>query len=284
MRIDFWKMHGAGNDFILVDDRGQTFPAQDEKWLAAVAARRTGVGADGIILLRPSRDADFAMCFFNPDGREAEMCGNGARCVARLAHDLHIAPAQMRIETRAGVIEADIVGSQVRIRMPNPCDWRRGRVLEWNGQHVRYDFVNTGVPHVVLEVTDLPHHDVRAWGAGIRHHPEFQPDGTNVNFIAVAGPHDLRVRTYERGVEGETLACGTGITACALVAARRGHVCPPVDVTTRRGDRLTVDFILTSAGAERVTLLGPAVYVFRGSVCYEPERSPDSPAPCNVGS
>lgn len=257
-------MHGAGNDFILVDDRALTFPAGDRAWLAGMAHRRTGVGSDGFLLLQPSSQADFRMRFFNPDGGEADMCGNGARCAARLAYDLGAAGADMRIETGAGLLRAEIRGPNVLLHMTAPHDWRLGRALTVDGRTFAYGFVNSGVPHTVIETPDLEQADVQGLGARIRRHADFAPAGTNVNFIRVIGPRALRIRTYERGVEAETLACGTGIVAAALVAGRLGRVTPPVRVTSAGGDELEVAYTLTAGGADRVTLLGPAVHVFQG--------------------
>jgi diaminopimelate epimerase len=264
MKIDFWKMHGAGNDFILVDDRRLTFPASDKAWLSGIAARRTGVGSEGIILIQPSASAHFTMRFFNPDGSEVDMCGNGARCVARLAHDIGAAPARMRFDTGAGVISAEIIGEQVRLGMTTPKDWRLNRTLDLPGGQRAYGFVNSGVPHVVMEMDVLDEADVAGMGAAVRYHKDFAPKGTNANFIAVTGPNALRIRTYERGVEAETLACGTGIVAAGLVAGRMGRVSAPVRITCASGDVLEVNYRLTADGAEDVTLLGPAAYVFTG--------------------
>lgn len=263
MKIPFWKMHGAANDFILVDDRAQGFPVDDTDWLAAIGARRTGVGCEGIILIQPSTTADFRMRFFNPDGNEVEMCGNGARCVARLAHDLGAAPRDMTIDTVAGRLHAEALGDTVRLGLTAPHDWRLDRTLTADAEPLAYSFVNTGVPHAVVPVEDLDNCDVMRRGRAIRMHRDFAPAGTNANFVEVAGPRALRIRTYERGVEAETRACGTGIVASALVAAKSGRVTPPVDVSAR-GGHLTVNFTLTPDGADDVTLLGPAVYVFEG--------------------
>jgi diaminopimelate epimerase len=268
MKIPFWKMHGASNDFILVDDRKKTFPVSNRKWIASMACRRTGVGCEGVILVQPSRKADFRMRFFNPDGSEVEMCGNGARCVARLAHDIKAAPAKMTIDTVAGLLRAEIKGKNVCLWMTPPKNWRLNRTLEAAGKTLKYGFVNTGVPHAVIEIKDLDGCDVRKLGAAIRYHGDFSPAGTNANFIHVVNPGSIKIRTYERGVEGETLACGTGITAGAIVAARMGKVKPPVKVIAASGDVLIVDFKLTSDDAENVTLLGPAVHVFQGVLEY----------------
>jgi len=268
MTIPFWKMHGAGNDFVLVDDRALTFPAADPDFLRRLGARRTGVGSEGIILIQPSATADFRMRFFNPDGNEVDMCGNGARCVARLAHDLGVAPARMRFDTGAGLLAAEMAGARVRLTLTEPKDWRLNQTFELpDGRHA-YGFVNSGVPHAVVRVDDLDAVDVARLGSAIRHHPDFAPKGTNANFIAVTGPQSLRIRTFERGVEAETLACGTGIVAAGLIAGRMGWVKPAVQITCASGDVLEVNYRLTAAGAEAVTLLGPAEYVFKGAVEY----------------
>ncbi|MCX6996078.1 MAG: diaminopimelate epimerase [Kiritimatiellaeota bacterium] len=210
--------------------------------------------------------ADYRMRFFNPDGGEADLCGNGARCLARFAHDHCAAPADHRIETAAGEVRAEVRGAQVRLHLPAPRDWRLQRTLTAAGQSWTYHFVNTGVPHAVLEVDDLAGVDIPRAGAALRHHADFAPQGANVNFIRIEPDRTVRVRTYERGVEAETLACGTGLTASALIAGRLGRVTPPVRLRPASGDELIVDFILTPDGARDVTLTGPTEYVFEGTL------------------
>ena len=266
--IPFWKMHGAGNDFIVIDDRACAFSDTDTRWIEQIGTRRTGVGCDGIMLIRPSTEADFRMRFFNPDGSEVNMCGNGARCIARLASEVGAAGNTMSIETGAGILQAELLGDRVRVELTPPCDWRMERAVEVDGERVDYSFVNTGVEHVVVEVEDLDGCELQRLGAGIRYHADFAPAGTNANFVSVTGERSLRVRTYERGVEGETQACGTGITASALVMARRGRVQAPVAVTAASGDVLEVDFTLSDDGAGKVTLLGPTVHVYTGTLSY----------------
>jgi diaminopimelate epimerase len=270
MRIAFWKMHGAANDFILADDRALSFPADDRDWLVRIMARRTGVGAEGVLLIQPSSQADFRMRFFNPDGGEVDMCGNGARCIARLAHEIGAAPRQMRIETRAGLIRAEVAGDQVLLHLTEPRDWKLNQRLEVAGKILMAHSVNSGVPHVMVEVNDLDAANVQELGRALRRHPAFAPGGTNANFVQITGPQSLRLRTYERGVEAETLACGTGIVACGLLAGRLGRVRPPVSILTAGGDRLEVNYTPTAAGATEVTLLGPAVHVFQGTLEYSP--------------
>lgn len=261
MRLPFWKMHGAGNDFILVDDRSQTFPAGDLPWIAHLCERRRGVGSEGLLLIQPSAAADFRMRFFNPDGHEAEMCGNGARCIARLAHEIGAAPADMRIETAAGLVRAEILPPLVRLHLPPPNGWRLDLSVEWSGRKWAIHHVNTGVPHAVAVVDDLAALDVPAFGSCIRRHALFAPAGTNADFIQIAGPDSLSIRTYERGVEAETLACGTGIVAAALVAEKLGLVRAPVRVRTAGGDSLDV-------AMGPLALTGPAEHSFRGEIAY----------------
>ena len=268
MLIPFHKMHGAANDFIVVDDRQQTFPIHDQEWMAAVMARNTGIGSEGILLIQPSESADFRMRFFNPDGGEVDMCGNGARCIARLARELGVASDTMTFNTLAGVVSAEVMGDIVRLTLTPPVDWRMDQTLTVDGETVRYHFVNSGVPHVVIEVADVSAVDVPALGVAIRSHDDFSPGGTNVNFITVTGSNALRLRTYERGVEAETPACGTGIVASALLAGRAGRVAPPVLITSAGGHELTVDYRLTEEGAEDVTLTGPTEHVFQGAIEY----------------
>lgn len=279
MNIPFFKMHGAANDFILVDDRAQTFPVRDRAWMAGLCERRRGVGAEGVILIQPSATAHFRMRFFNPDGGEAEMCGNGARCVARLTFELGIAPSAMRIETVAGELQAEVLegGEQVRLRMTPPTGWALRQHLAVGDRWVEYQFVNTGVPHVVIEVGDLAGADVAGLGRMIRYHERFQPAGTNVNFVQVTGASSIRVRTYERGVEAETLACGTGIVASVVCMAKIGRISLPATVVPASGDTLTVAAEWGADGSvHNVMLAGPAVRVFEGIVKY--------PAPPEVGS
>lgn len=268
MKIKFWKMHGAQNDFVLFDDRRGKFPAADRAFLARIAARRSGIGSEGIILIQKSASADFFMRFFNPDGGEADMCGNGARCAARLAFELGAAGEKMTIETGAGTLKAQILRKGVRLWMTEPAGWKLNARLELDGRSLAYDFVNTGVPHAVIRTADLRNADVAGTGAAVRRHRDFWPSGTNVNFMEILPDGGLAVRTYERGVEGETSACGTGVTACGLIAAKHGWVKLPVKVRVAGGDVLVVDGKLTADGARLVTLTGPAEHVFEGAVEY----------------
>ncbi len=266
MKLAFWKMHGAGNDFILVDGRSAAGFPSDPAVVAKSCDRKRGVGADGLIVIGPSATADVRIRFFNADGSEAEMCGNGARCAALLAFELGLAKREMLIETGAGIVGAEVASGLVRVKMPRPTGWRLGQSLEVGGSSVSYHFVNTGVPHAVTEVSDFAKVDVQTVGSAVRRHPAFAPAGTNVDFMLVSGTKTLCMRTFERGVEAETSACGTGAAACALIAGRLGKVVPPVSVRCTSGDILDVDYRMTDDGAEAVSLTGPACHVFQGTI------------------
>jgi diaminopimelate epimerase len=207
-----------------------------------ICRRRESVGADGVIFVTRSDEFDFAWRFFNADGGEAEMCGNGGRCVARFAYLKGIAGDRMTFGTLAGPVSAQVTGRVVKVLMPGPAGLRLDVGLEPKAGWVTADFIHTGVPHVVVRVDDLPDHPVNEQGRWIRRHALFAPGGTNANFIRVTGKDRLEVRTYERGVEDETLACGTGAIASALTASVRGLVSSPARVLTRGGEELTVHF------------------------------------------
>lgn len=268
MKIKFWKMHGAQNDFVLFDDRRGRFPVADRAFIAHIASRRLGIGSEGVILIQKSEVSDFRMRFFNPDGGEVGMCGNGARCVARLVFDLGVVEKKMTIETQAGQLKAQVMQKGVRLWMTDSLDWKMDDSLELSGRNLIYSFVNTGVPHVVIRTGELCEVDVCAIGSAVRHHRDFAPAGTNVNFMEVLPNGELTVRTYERGVEAETLACGTGVTACGLIAAKHSWVKLPVNVQVASGDVLVVDGRLTADGANNVTLTGPTEYIFEGTIEY----------------
>jgi len=265
MGYAFWKMHGARNDFVLFDDRTGLFPASDRDLIVRIADRHSGVGAEGVILLQKSAASDFFMRFFNPDGGEADMCGNGARCAARLAFEQGFAPREMTIETPAGELRACVMNDGVRLWMTEPSDCLLHGTLDLGGRSLTYGFVNTGVPHAVMRTGDLRDVDVCAVGSAVRRHRQFAPHGTNVNFMEILPEGGLSVRTYERGVENETASCGTGITACGLIAAWHGWTRLPVKVRAASGDILVVDGELTDGRAINVTLTGPAEHVFEGT-------------------
>ncbi|MDZ7344941.1 MAG: diaminopimelate epimerase [candidate division KSB1 bacterium] len=236
--IRFAKLSATGNDFILVDNRHRLFRGDEQELFHRLCRRRVAIGADGILLIEHSKQrlAHFTMRYFNRDGRESEMCGNGARACAYYAVHHGLAPAEMRFEVSGDLYEAAVSGSNVRLRMQKPRDLRLlpGIVEEKN--MAEGGFVNTGVPHYVLFVAAVESVEVATIGLAYRRHPAFQPAGTNVNFVATAGPSKIQMRTYERGVEEETLACGTGAVAAAIFAHLQQGMPFPIDVITRGGD------------------------------------------------
>jgi diaminopimelate epimerase len=263
--LRFTKMNGAGNDFILFDNRRGDIEL-DRNQIAQLCDRHRGIGADGILLLEnPTNRADFRMRYFNADGGEAEMCGNGARCFARFANKI-AAKEKISFETPAGVISAELKGDLVTLRMTEPADLRLNVELPMAAENKTIHFINSGVPHVVIPVAKIDDADVRREGAGIRYHKMFSPNGTNVNFIEKRGPNQIAIRTYERGVEDETLACGTGIVASALIFAATENATGPITVLARGGDELQVGFARADEGFQNVTLTGPAEFVFEGNI------------------
>jgi diaminopimelate epimerase len=264
--LRFTKMNGAGNDFILFDNRTGSIDL-DRNQIAQLCDRHRGIGADGILLLeKPVNGADFRMRYFNADGGEAEMCGNGARCFARFASKVGGRNGKISFETPAGVISAELNGDLVTLRMTEPTDLRLNVDLSIAEEKRTIHFINSGVPHVVIPVPKIDDADVRSEGAAIRYHKMFSPNGTNVNFIEKRGPNKIAIRTYERGVEDETLACGTGIVASALIFAAIEDREGSVTVLARGGDELQVSFEKTQHLFRNVTLTGPAEFVFEGTI------------------
>jgi diaminopimelate epimerase len=264
--LRFTKMNGAGNDFILIDNRKGNIEL-DRSRIAHLCDRHRGVGADGILLLElPANRADFRMRYFNADGGEAEMCGNGARCFARFANRVAGTGTKISFETPAGVISAELTGNLVTLQMTEPTDLRLNVKLPLADENKTIHFINSGVPHVVVSVSAIDDVDVRREGAAIRRHKMFSPNGANVNFVEKRGSRKIAIRTYERGVEDETLACGTGIVASALIFAAMENISGPVRILARGGDELEVDFETINGSFRNVTLTGPAEFVFEGSV------------------
>jgi len=266
-KIPFYKMQGSGNDFILIDGRKGILKGKNLKGLArTVCDRHYSVGADGLIVIVPSRRADFKWRFFNADGSEAEMCGNGSRCAAHFAFLKKIAKRTMAFETLAGIIRAEVKAETVRVQLTTARNLRQNISIPFDGGARTGHFINTGVPHVVYLSGDLATEDVDGVGRRTRYHDLFKPAGTNVNFIQVLGKHKLRIRTYERGVEGETLACGTGSVAAALVAGSLRMVSSPVQVTTRSGEKLTITFEGDAEGFGQIFLEGEAAVICEGNL------------------
>ena len=270
MMIEFTKMNGSGNDFILIDNREGSLDVGDVvAFVQRVCERKVSVGADGLILIERSERAAFKWRFFNADGSEVEMCGNGGRCAARFAFLKGIAGETLSFETVAGIIDAEVKGDVVKLRLTDPVQLVTDDHILIANQKLFVHSVNTGVPHVVYFVRDPDGFDVCGTGRAIRYHEHYHPAGTNANFASVIDGHTLRVRTYERGVEDETLACGTGSVASALIAARKGHVQSPVDVRVQSGETLRIYFEQTPKGFTKVYLEGKTKVVYQGSLWDE---------------
>jgi len=280
-KIPFMKMTGSGNDFILIDNRQMLISPEEAAELARKACRhKLSVGADGFILIENDREADFSWRFFNSDGSEAEMCGNGARCAARFAalKDI-VKSSSMVFRTGAGLIRAEITGStQVKVQIPSVSEIKLyvsvsldglndTKYLEAEQNQLVVHFANTGVPHVVIFCKgrdELDNIDVVKLGRFIRFHPQFSPRGTNVNFVWISGENEVFIRTYERGVENETLACGTGSIAAAVISSALGKTHSPVAVNTKGGETLRVFFNKKEDGFTEVFLEGQALVVCEG--------------------
>jgi diaminopimelate epimerase len=269
--VPFTKMSGTGNDFIIIDHRCHFLSTEDASQLASrICRRKFSAGADGLILIEDSDTADFKWQFFNADGSQAEMCGNGARCAARYAFINNIAPAIMRFATTAGIIEAQIVGEGVKIKLTPPQNLQMNQTVRFGDSQVTVHSVNTGVPHAVVFVNEINTAPVIEWGRAIRRHEMFMPAGTNVNFVQIDGPNHLHVRTYERGVEDETLACGTGAVASAIIASQDALVSSPTSVTTTGGETLIIHFSEgTNTAIDKVFLEGPAHFIYEGQMNQE---------------
>ncbi|HEY3347918.1 MAG TPA: diaminopimelate epimerase [Nitrospirota bacterium] len=265
-RIPFVKMHASGNDFILIDNLLEQVSGDMTAFVQKLCRPHYSVGADGLILLEPSDKSDFRWHFFNADGSEVEMCGNGSRCAAKFANLKGIAGRNLSFETLAGIIRAEVKDDFVKVQLTKPTFYRADFQIQVDGQDRRASFINTGVPHMVFFVEDLEAVDVQNTGQATRYHELFRPAGTNANFARVTGPDTMEIRTYERGVEGETFACGTGATAAALCAGAKGMVKSPVSLTTRGGNILKVYFDWDGTEFNEVFLEGDAVLIYQGLI------------------
>lgn len=263
-KLEFTKMHGAGNDFIMIDDMDLGFK-EDPGLISALCEFHRGIGADGIILLRPSDTDDFTMKYFNSDGSVAEMCGNGARCTAYYALKLGIAGRTMTFSTGAGPVSAEVNGESVLIRLEPVHGLRLG--LNLPGE-ITAGFAISGVPHAAIIVDDARSLDKDRFietSRAVRYDSTFEPAGTNVNIVTIESSQRLVYRTYERGVENETLACGTGALGVSVIAAHLGLVTPPVECETSGGDILVTSFEVVDGGAADCSLTGPVRTAFMGS-------------------
>jgi len=264
--VRFTKMNGAGNDFVMVDNRAGDVHLSPEQ-ITRICDRHRGVGADGILLLEESTNGvDFRMRYYNRDGGEAEMCGNGARCFARFAKKVAGARDKISFETPAGIVGAQLHGDLVTLNMSEPTDLRMNVRLQIESEEAVVHYINSGVPHVVVPVSRIDVVDVRSKGEKMRRHEMFAPKGANVNFLEKRDAKKIAIRTFERGVEDETLACGTGVVASALVFATMEKVSGTIGVRVRGGNELTVGFDRRDGGFCNVTLTGPADFVFEGTI------------------
>jgi diaminopimelate epimerase len=258
MTVHFYKYQGTGNDFIILDNRKNSLHLTDEK-VAQICHRRFGIGADGLMLLGMDPQYDFSMKYYNSDGHEGSMCGNGGRCMVSFAHRLGLTGQNARFMAVDGVHEAEVTGEEyVRLRMSDVDGVRT---------HPDHYFLNTGSPHAVLFVEDVKSLNVVEKGRELRYSKFFQPDGTNVNFVQVLNENTLFVRTYERGVEDETLSCGTGVTASSLAASLRLNADKTSFGIQTLGGKLIVSFTKLPGGRfSGITLEGPANLVFEGDI------------------
>jgi diaminopimelate epimerase len=283
-RIPFFKMSGSGNDFLVIDNREGIIPPEAAVHFArAVCRRRVSVGADGVVLIeraRPADGADFRWRYVNADGSDGEMCGNGAMCGARFAVLQGIAPPRCVFQTASGLVRAEVdpdpTIADVRIAIADPGPIRPGIEISAFGHSLNLHAISVGVPHAILIVDDVDTFVLTTefvpLGRAIRYHHEFAPAGTNFDAIERLDGHALRVRTYERGVEDETLACGTGAVASAIVATTLGLVTPPVTVITSSGLPLTVAFTWNGTHVTSVTLTGEARVISTGELGPEALR------------
>jgi diaminopimelate epimerase len=265
-------MSGAGNDFIVIDNRSLLISEQAD-FARRVCDRRWGVGADGILLLEPSQTEAYTMAYYNADGSHGGMCGNGGRCIALFALQSGIAPANHSFRALDYVYAAEIEGKYVSLKMKNPQGLRTGLKIHAAGHTMTGHFLDTGSPHVVVFVENLDKGtvpldqvDVAVIGPALRHHSMFKPEGTNVNFVETDRFGLCKIRTYERGVEAETLACGTGSIAVAVIASRMKEIAPPVRIRAKSGEELTVNFRTAGEKVVDVELRGQAVVTFEGTV------------------
>jgi diaminopimelate epimerase len=266
-QIPFYKMSGAGNDFIIIDNRNRIVGDTDlSGFIAGVCRRKMSAGADGLILIEASDKCDFRWRFFNSDGSKAEMCGNGARCAARFAHVIGIAGTRLSFETEAGIVSARIHEDRVKVKMPDPSGLKLAYPLELSDRSLEISSINTGVPHVVVMVEQVADVDVVALGREIRLHQTFAPAGTNANFAQRLKGNAIEIRTYERGVEDETLACGTGAIASAIISAGQFKMSSPIDVKTRSGAYLTIYYDAEDGQFNEIYMEGDARIIYTGEL------------------
>ena len=262
----FHKYVGCGNDFILFDNQDLNFPHTNLKLIQKLCCRHWGIGADGILLLEPSLQADARMRIFNADGSEAEMCGNGIRCFAARLHALNVNQSSFCIETMHRLIKVHIKNSHIYVEMGAPQNIRWNQKIKCLDRIVEVDYLDTGVPHIVLFVDQIEKVDMSLLGPTLRNHEAWGAKGANVNFVQVLPNNQIKLRTYERGIEGETLACGTGATAAALSTAYKKKMSPPITVKTKLNEKLVISFLLKNQVFSEVEMAGSVQSVFKGEI------------------
>ena len=263
--VEFHKMVASGNDFVVVDNRKKVVK-NPKRFTQEVCPQHTSVGADGVLLLENSRKNAFKMRIINSDGSEAEACGNGFRCIALYAKKKLGFPNRFHFDSISGTIEAAVEKNKICVGLAKPKGLKKRAEIQVLGHRLHYSFLNTGVPHVVIFVEGLSKVDVKSLGRAIRKHKAFAPKGTNVNFVEVKSRKEIQIRTYERGVEDETLACGTGSTASAIISSLLGYTKSPVRVKTKSGEVLTVHFTIKGTQIQNVKLEGTAKAVYEGKL------------------
>lgn len=257
MKLHFYKYQGTGNDFVMIDNRSLDFPKKDTELVAKICDRRFGIGGDGLILLEPSEKTDFTMVYYNSDGNESSMCGNGGRCLVAFAKQLGIIEEHTRFDAVDGLHEATIKNDIVSLRMID---------IEAVQQFEKHTFIDTGSPHHVEFREDVNNIDVKSEGSIIRNGAPYFETGTNVNFATQINDNSFKVRTFERGVEDETLACGTGVTAVALAAFNDKLTSSNTIKLEVMGGDLEVSFKEKDGSYSEVYLTGPAAFVFEGNI------------------
>lgn len=267
-KIIFHKYVGAGNDFIIIDNRDNSFfrGRERENIIERICKRRLHIGADGVLLMEKSDKADFKMRYYNADGKEAETCGNGSRCIAKFAYSIGAAKEDMTFETMAGIYSALVEKGRVVVSLTDAKNLQLDLLIAIEGYNGKAHFINIGVPHVVVILEDIEKINVIKLGSLIRYYDLFKPDGANANFVQIIDNNNIKIRTYERGVEDETLSCGTGSVSSSIISAHLDLVKPPVNVHTRDKNILFVDFKLTDTGGTRIKLGGEARLVFKGEM------------------
>jgi diaminopimelate epimerase len=283
MSLSFSKYSGSGNDFILIDNRGSSFPCENSLLIQQLCRRPQGIGADGLILLENASEADYGMRIFNADGGEAEMCGNGIRCLLLFIKEVAEQKDSYTIKTFREKLTLSSDREFIKTSMPVPTHIRWNETLEVGSEELTFHFLNTGVPHVVIFVDDLQDPHWMSLASSIRYHPSFAPQGTNVNFVHVDERGQVHLRTYERGVEQETGACGTGATAAALASNKIYGLKSPIQLLPSSQELLWVSFEQKSSSSyQDVYLTGSAHLIFRGEYDVNADLKPCCPSSQNA--